>query len=181
MKSDLNDAATALQLSRSTIRNIKENLFWAFFYNALCIPIAAGAFVPLGFKLNPMLAAAAMSLSSVCVVLNALRLRFFKPKGIALSECRISSQKCDGEKCKLNSDTEKGDIVMERKVVLSIEGMMCNHCVAHVKKSLEAIGGVSADVKLDEKCAVVTCPSGVTDEMLKNAVAEAGYEVVGIE
>lgn len=81
MRSDLGDAATALELSRATIRNIKENLFWAFFYNALCIPVAAGVFVPLGFRLNPMIAAAAMSLSSVCVVLNALRLRFFRPKG----------------------------------------------------------------------------------------------------
>ncbi len=178
MKSDLSDAATALSLSRATIRNIKENLFWAFFYNALCIPIAAGAFVPLGFKLNPMFAAAAMSLSSVCVVLNALRLRFFKPKAARDN----SSAQCSCNNCNLSPEDGKGDIkIMERKVVLSIEGMTCNHCVAHVKKALEAIDGVTADVNLEAKQAKVACPDSVTDDALKNAVAEEGYEVVDIK
>ncbi|MGN0986086.1 MAG: heavy metal translocating P-type ATPase [Candidatus Enterenecus sp.] len=164
MKSDLIDAVTAVELSRATIRNVKQNLFWAFFYNILCIPMAAGALYPLlHIQLSPMLASAAMSLSSVCVVTNALRLRFFKPSirrpdGPAVSEM-------------------KGEMKpMEKKVI--IEGMMCQHCRAHVEQALNAIPGASAAVDLDSKTAVVT--GDVSDEAIRAAVTEAGYQVVSI-
>ena len=197
MRSDLGDAATALELSRATIRNIKENLFWAFFYNALCIPVAAGVFVPLGFRLNPMIAAAAMSLSSVCVVLNALRLRFFRPKGRAETPAAVpaaaaaapvpaASDAACGAGCTFNATIQiapaegKGDTNMARKVVIGIEGMSCGHCSARVEKALNAVPGVKATVELDNKRALVECDASVTDKALTDAVVEAGYEVVSI-
>ncbi len=154
MRSDPLDVATAVSLSRATIGNIKMNLFWAFFYNALGIPVAAGVLYPaFGILLNPMIAAAAMSFSSLCVVSNALRLRSFKPKIITLP---------------------KGEEAMTMK----IEGMMCKHCQAHVEKALQAVPGVeSVEVSLENKCATVT---GTADlDALKKAVVDAGYEVVG--
>jgi Cu+-exporting ATPase len=166
MKSDLNDAVTAVRLSKAVIRNIKENLFWAFIYNIIGIPLAAGVFYPLlGWQLNPMFAAAAMSLSSVCVVSNALRLRFFKGE----TQGRPSAEK--------ESTKQKGEVKqMEKKVV--IEGMMCAHCQAHVSKALNALPGVTAAVDLETKTATVT--GEVSDEAITAAVTEAGYQVVSI-
>ena len=182
MKSDLLDAAAAVELSRATIRNIKENLFWAFFYNTLGIPLAAGVFYHwTHWQLNPMFAAAAMSLSSFCVVSNALRLRFFKSKfrpAPCSGTCPVEQSEPD-ESNQIND--EKGDEqTMEKKI--QIEGMMCQHCVAHVEKALTALGGVSAaQADLEGKCATVTLSAPVSDEELKEAVTAAGYEVVGIQ
>ena len=182
MKSDLLDAAAAVELSRATIRNIKENLFWAFFYNTLGIPLAAGVFYHwTHWQLNPMFAAAAMSLSSFCVVSNALRLRFFKSKfrpAPCSGTCPLEQPEPD-ESNQINE--KKGDEpTMEKKI--QIEGMMCQHCVAHVEKALTALGGVSAaQADLEGKCATVTLSAPVSDEELKEAVTAAGYEVVGIQ
>ena len=202
MKSDLMDAVAAVELSRATIRNIKENLFWAFFYNSIGIPLAAGVFYALGitdFMLNPMFGAAAMSLSSVCVVTNALRLRFFKSKfrtqapqsqqtenvpGVSAGDDRTSAPVCD-QSCPVqleesNQTTQGGTETMTK--TLNIEGMMCAHCVAHVEKALSALGGVtSAKADLEKKQATVTLAAPVSDQELKDAVTEAGYEVVSIQ
>ena len=171
MKSDLMDAVDAVRLSKATIRNIKENLFWAFFYNIICIPLAAGAFYPLfHLQLSPMFAAAAMSLSSVCVVTNALRLKFFKPtpRDAAVPQHNESKE-----------ISEKGTITMEKK--LGIEGMMCNHCKAHVEKALSALDGVtSAVADVEGKCAVVTLSHDVADDVLKKAVEDEGYQVTSV-
>ena len=165
MKSDLLDAVTAVELSRATIRNVKENLFWAFLYNTIGIPLAAGVFFPvLGWQLNPMFAAAAMSLSSVSVVSNALRLKLFQPRHKAAASPKTQSK------------TEKEVYVMER--TLTIEGMMCQHCAAHVTKALNALPGVTATVDLDAKTATVT--GSADDEALKKAVEDAGYQVTAI-
>ena len=236
MKSDLLDVPAAIQLSRATMRTIKQNLFWALFYNAICIPVAAGALSWAGINLNPMIAAAAMSLSSVCVVSNALRLRGWKPKFMhaadapmygaspqdapgshgAISDPADTSQnkgfavnaEAQGEEtpeiaashandaaavaCKTlsidspsdheglaASDTESQSLrkesVMEK--TLHVEGMMCQNCVKHVKKALEAVDGVTvANVDLDAKSAVVELSSDVSDEELIAAVVEEGYE-----
>ena len=180
MKSDLMDAVDAIRLSRQTIRNIRQNLFWAFFYNCIGIPIAAGAlWVPFGIKLSPMIGAAAMSLSSVCVVSNALRLRFFKAgervkragDPIVLPH---SEQPNPSETAK-----NKEENVMEKTI--RVEGMMCMHCVAHVKKALEELPGVTAEVDLDGGRAVVRAEQLPDDAALTSAVTEAGYKVVGIE
>ena len=167
MKSDLMDAVTAVELSRATIRNIKQNLFWAFFYNAVCIPVAAGALAVFGGpQLNPMIAAAAMSMSSVCVVSNALRLKLFKPRHTG-----------DGiEHTSKTTLQHKKEEPTMKKIV--IEGMMCQHCVAHVREALSKLPGVTAEVDLDSKTATVT--GEATDEALTAAVTEAGYQVVSI-
>ena len=168
MKSDLMDAVTAVELSKATIKNIKENLFWAFFYNAICIPLAAGAFYPIfHIQLSPMIAAAAMSLSSVCVVSNALRLKLFKPRHTA-PKTAVPEEKIKKEGAKNT---------MEKKIV--IEGMMCKHCVAHVTEALTKLDGVTAVVDLETKTATVT--GDATDEALKQAVANAGYTVTSIQ
>ena len=153
VRSDPRDVVTAAALSRAVLRNIKMNLFWAFFYNVLGIPIAAGVFYPLGLTLSPMIGAAAMSLSSVCVVSNALRLRNFKPPVFE----------------------EKGRSAM--KTTIKIEGMMCQHCVAHVDKALRAVDGVTdVAVSLENKCAVI---EGTADlAALEQAIADEGYQVV---
>ncbi len=165
MKSDLQDVVTSIELSHSVIKNIKENLFWAFFYNALGIPIAAGVLYGIaGLKLNPMIAALAMSFSSVFVVSNALRLRFFKPKRNSIKTVK----------------NEKENITMTKTI--KINGMMCSHCTGRVGEVLNAIDGVSAEVSLDNGGqAVVTLAKDVSDDVLKKAVVDAGYEVVGIE
>mgnify|MGYP000398635131 FL=1 len=180
MKSDLMDAVDAIRLSRQTIRNIRQNLFWAFFYNCIGIPIAAGAlWVPFGIKLSPMIGAAAMSLSSVCVVSNALRLRFFKA-GERVKQAGDpivlphSEQPNPSETAK-----NKEENVMEKTI--RVEGMMCMHCVAHVKKVLEELPGVTAEVDLDGGRAVVRAEQLPDDAALTSAVTEAGYKVAGIE
>lgn len=185
MKNDLLDVAGAVQLGHAVIRNIKQNLFWALFYNAICIPVAAGVFYPwLGIKLSPMLGALAMSFSSVFVVTNALRLRFFNPvyaadtgadaPGAAAYECRVEAVDI------LN--TNKKERVDTMKKVLDIEGMMCQHCVAHVNKALSGIEGVEAvEVSLENKNAAVTLAADVSDDALVKAVVDAGYEVKGVK
>lgn len=173
MKSDLMDAVTAIELSHATIRNIKENLFWAFFYNACGIPLAAGVFYPfLEWKLNPMFAAAAMSFSSAFVVGNALRLRLFRPK---YAKTTTALPKEDIQK-ELNHKEEIG-----MKKVLKIEGMMCNHCTDRVEKALNDLDGVTAEVSLEGKSATVTLSKDVSDETLVQTVTDAGYEVVDIQ
>ncbi len=185
MKNDLLDVVGAVQLGHAVIRNIKQNLFWALFYNAICIPVAAGVFYPwLGIKLSPMLGALAMSFSSVFVVTNALRLRFFNPvyaadtgadaPGAAAYECRVEAVDI------LN--TNKKERVDTMKKVLDIEGMMCQHCVAHVNKALSGIEGVEAvEVSLENKNAAVTLAADVADDVLTKAVVDAGYEVKGVK
>lgn len=174
MKSDLMDVVTAIQLSKAVIRNIKENLFWAFIYNIIGIPIAAGVFyTAMGWKMNPMLGAACMSFSSIFVVSNALRLKFFRPK----KHAAVTSTH---EPETLSSGSDKGDKKMKKTLI--VEGMSCQHCVAHVKKALEGVSGVSeVSVDLDSKKAVLTADASVTDEALRSAVTEEGYEVKSIE
>ncbi len=216
MKSDLMDAVAAVELSKATIRNIKENLFWAFIYNIIGIPLAAGVFYPLlGWRLNPMFAAAAMSLSSVCVVTNALRLRFFRSRyrnktSVSGSSASGSSVSSHSETASI-SPTAEGALAAKAvpapeaktvstnhsknptahscgnnkeensmKKIINVEGMSCAHCSARVEKALAAVAGVtSAQVDLEAKIASVTC-EGVSDEQLKAAVEDAGYEVAGI-
>ncbi len=168
MKSSLLDAVKAVNISKKTYKNILENLFWAFIYNLIMIPIASGAFSSLGLtKLRPWMGAAAMSLSSVCVVLNALRLNLYNPSKIAKRRKKEILPKELFENRKEEN--------MEKTIY--VEGMMCEHCVRHVKDSLEKIDGVSfANVSLKEKKAVVTLSKDVSDEILKRAIADAGYE-----
>ena len=223
MHSSLSDVAKAVTLSRRTLLNIKENLFWAFIYNVICIPIAAGAlsFEPVNVTLTPMIGAAAMSLSSVCVVLNALRLNLVnlnhgvsrKKHAVTLDTADILARLQDNRKAKAQSvasdgvpekdnandevsaqndnidnqiatqnvcDNDKGDNCMTK--TLKIEGMMCSHCVAHVKKALESVDGVNGvDVSLENKSAVVTLSKSVDDSVLTTAVKDAGYDVVSID
>ena len=170
MKSRLSDVPAAIRLSRATLLNIHENLFWAFIYNIIGIPLAAGVFISvLGWQLNPMFAAAAMSLSSFSVVTNALRLNFV----------RIHDPKHD-HKMKKKTPIKKETKQMEKTI--KIEGMMCNHCEMHVKKALEALDGVkSAEVSHTAGTAVVTLEKAVADSALKQAVVDQGYTVTGIE
>ena len=170
MRSSLWDIVTATELSRAVIRNIRENLFWAFIYNAIGIPVAAGVLYPaLGVTLNPMIAAAAMSLSSVCVVTNALRLRLWKGP-----VCPVTEK----NKAKDENNRKQEENGMER--ILTVEGMMCTHCSGRVESALNALSGVSAHVDLEKKAAVVTAGAEVTDEMLRKAVEDAGYKVTEI-
>ena len=229
MKSSLSDVAKAINLSRRTLLNIKENLFWAFIYNVICIPIAAGvlSFDPVNITLNPMIGAAAMSLSSVCVVLNALRLNLANlnkeskrkkpPVDVDVEEVKavVKNRKnqsestanspqstqtetaidfakgncstdesnrpdtCDAAQIETETDKNKGEYIMKKTI--SIEGMMCMHCVKHVKDALSAVGGISsADVSLESKNAIVTLTSPVDDSILKSAVENAGYDVTEI-
>lgn len=174
MKDDLMDVSNMFKLSKATMRNIKENLFWAFIYNATLIPLAAGVFFPLfGWKLNPMIGAAAMSFSSVSVVANALRLRRFK------FDARHESSK-DEKIVKTEMKIVKEEKKMNQKLV-KIEGMMCMNCVRHVEKALKSIDGVSVEVSLDEHHAIVTSPQKISDDLLKAKVEEEGYKVVSIE
>ncbi len=162
MKSDLIDAVTAVELSRATIRNVKQNLFWAFFYNVICIPLAAGVLFPVfGIQLSPMLAAGAMSLSSVCVVTNALRLRLFKPSLTAINK---------------NAETRR-EQTME-KTILNVNGMMCQHCQATVIKAVSAAGAPDVQVDLKAKTVTFTPNATATVEAVRSAITEAGYEVV---
>ena len=174
MKSDLMDVPAAIQLSRAVMRNIKQNLFWAFIYNTIGIPVAAGAlYGAFGILLNPMIAAAAMSFSSVSVVLNALRLRFFKPK-------LHRTDKTD-EIPVINNNNNKKELAKMEKTI-KIEGMSCGHCSAAVTKALESVPGVSdVNVDLESKSATLKVLDGAaSDGALRKAVEDAGYEVTGI-
>ena len=212
MKNDLRDAVTAMKLSRSVIRNIKENLFWAFFYNCIGIPLAAGVLYPaLQIRLNPMFGAAAMSLSSIFVVGNALRLRGFKSgftplkKGTPETEQAETKQATEqvtkqdaanAKQCMLEASADQNSKSNQEKEkekekekertntmtkVISIEGMMCNHCTGTVQKALEAVEGVKAvTMSLEQKNATVELASDVADEVLTKAVTDAGYEVKAV-
>ena len=164
MKSDLNDAVGAIRLSKAVIRNIKQNLFWAFFYNTLGIPLAAGVlFIPLGIRLSPMIGAACMSMSSVCVVSNALRLRFFRYKKEPIKEAHTEER------------------TIEMKKTIYIDGMMCHHCTGRVDKVLNALEGVKAEVSLEDKCAYVTLEKDYSDAELKTIIENEGYTVTDIK
>ena len=190
MKNDLLDAVGAVKLSKAVIRNIKENLFWAFFYNSIGIPLAAGVLYPLfQIKLNPMFGAAAMSLSSVCVVSNALRLRWVKLhdakktqsepyQDVAASTIADINQHNELDNNIKSTNNDKGESTMT--TTISIEGMMCAHCQAHVEKALKEVAGVTeVTVSLENKNAVVTGDASV--EALKQAVVDAGYEVTDVK
>ena len=207
MKSDLADAPAAISLSRATMRNIKQNLFWALIYNVICIPVAAGALSFAGVTLNPMIAAAAMSCSSVCVVSNALRLRGWKPVVFGGAASALESEAApeaalareagvptmdgpsaeDGNDSTVSAGHSEGvqtvkpkEITMEKK--LSVEGMMCQHCVAHVKKALEGVEGVEeAVVDLDSNSATAKLSADVADQVLVDAIVDAGYEAKVVE
>ena len=181
MHSGLTDVSAAIRLSRSVIRNIKENLFWAFFYNVIGIPIAAGVLYPaLGMRLCPMLGALAMSLSSVCVVLNALRLKGLKLKKTSVAPAP-KVQDAPEVKAVLQSENNESTLKEELKMMtLKIDGMNCMHCVGSVKAALEAIPGVQAIVDLDKGTAMVQAPADVSLDRLKKAVAEAGFTVTAI-
>ena len=175
MKSSLLDIPAAMDLSRAVLRNIKQNLFWAFFYNSIGIPVAAGVLYPaLHLTLNPMLAAAAMSLSSVCVVSNALRLRGWKPP---VFPDRPAPTAPLPESAVFQSQGKEENTVNK---TIHIDGMMCTHCTGRVEKALNDLPGVEATVDLDSKSAAVTCTPDVSDDTLRQAVEDAGYHVTGI-
>lgn len=180
MKSDLKDAAAALRISRRTITNIHENLFWAFIYNVALIPVAAGAYAALGITMSPMLGAAAMSISSFTVCMNALRLNLVKPYEPRHDRAKSNVRNMSGEiENEFNKITIKENNKMEKTI--TIEGMMCGHCEATVKKALEALEGViSADVSHDKGTAVVALEKDVADDILTKAVEDKDFKVTGI-
>ena len=189
MNSRLSDVPAAIRLSRATLRNIHENLFWAFIYNIIGIPLAAGVFIPFGLTLNPMFGAAAMSLSSFCVVSNALRLNLFdlhstkhdrKPKSAALPAAPVQPAAAENTAEPVSAPVVKEDNAMKK--TLHVEGMMCGHCEARVKKALEALPAVDeAVVSHEAGTAIVTLNAEVSDEDLKKAVEDQDYKVTGIE
>ncbi|MBO1303115.1 heavy metal translocating P-type ATPase [Faecalibacterium sp. Marseille-Q4137] len=189
MNSRLSDVPAAIRLSRATLRNIHENLFWAFIYNIIGIPLAAGVFIPFGLTLNPMFGAAAMSLSSFCVVSNALRLNLFdlhstkhdrKPKSAALPAAPVQSAAAENTAEPVSAPVVKEDNAMKK--TLHVEGMMCGHCEARVKKALEALPAVDeAVVSHEAGTAIVTLNAEVSDADLKKAVEDQDYKVTGIE
>ncbi len=180
MKSRLSDVPAAIRLSRAALRNIHENLFWAFIYNVIGIPLAAGVWIPLfGWKLNPMFGAAAMSLSSFCVVTNALRLNLFK-----LHNAGRDRKRKNAVAVNIISDNSNNKKEEDNKMTktIHIEGMMCGHCEAHVKKALEAIDGVAeAQASHEKGTAVVTLTADVADDVLTKAVEEQDYKVISVE
>ena len=189
MNSRLSDVPAAIRLSRATLRNIHENLFWAFIYNIIGIPLAAGVFIPFGLTLNPMFGAAAMSLSSFCVVSNALRLNLFdlhstrhdrKPKSAALPAAPVQPAAAENTAESVSAPVVKEDNAMKK--TLHVEGMMCCHCEARVKKALEALPAVDeAVVSHEAGTAIVTLNTEVSDADLKKAVEDQDYKVTGIE
>ena len=172
MKSRLTDVPAAIRLSRSSLRNIHENLFWAFIYNVIGIPLAAGVFIPLGLTLNPMFGAAAMSLSSFCVVSNALRLNF----------CRLYSTKHDRKAKPMNNIALQPSDTAKIAKTIKIKGMMCEKCEHHVKTALEAVPQVaSATASHTDGIAVAELSGEVPDKQLKKAVENSGYKVISIK
>ena len=192
MKSRLSDVPAAIRLSRATLHNIHENLFWAFFYNIIGIPLAAGVWIPLfGWQLNPMFGAAAMSLSSFCVVTNALRLNLFRMydagkdrriKNTVTGQTAAAAAKEQDDAPEKNTENNQKKENETMKKTMKINGMMCGHCEARVKKALEAVDGVQeAVVSHEAGNAVVTLSGDVADEVLKKAVEDQDYEVVSVE
>ena len=188
MKSRLSDVPAAIRMSRATLRNIHENLFWAFFYNAIGIPLAAGIWIPVfGWKLNPMFGAAAMSLSSFCVVTNALRLNLFKMYDASKDRKRKMKKVETAENTVSDivlTDKNESENKEETKMTktMKIEGMMCGHCEAAVKKALEALEQVdTAEVSHEAGTAVVTLNSEISNEVLKKTVEDKDYTVTAIE
>ncbi len=185
VKSRLSDVPAAIRLSRGTLRNIHENLFWAFFYNVIGIPLAAGIWIPIfGWKLNPMFGAAAMSLSSFCVVTNALRLNLLNIKDSRKDKkIRRKAAAPAGAvvaAAEINTETKKENKTMTK--TMKIEGMMCGHCEAAVKKALEALDGVaSAEVSHEKGTAVVTLDKDVDNAVLTKAVEDKDYKVVSVQ
>ena len=189
VRSDLADVPAAVRLSRAVVRNIHQNLFWAFFYNAVCIPLAAGVFTGIGITLNPMIASAAMSLSSVCVVTNALRLNTFNPRSAAhdappkhkaTARELPAETACETRSCPVQNKIKTEEVTMKKTI--HIEGMMCGHCEATVKKALEALDGVqSAEVSHEKGTAIVALTADVADADLKAAVEAKDYTVTGID
>lgn len=175
MKSQLSDVPAAIRLSRATLRNIHENLFWAFFYNVIGIPLAAGVWIPIfGWTLNPMFGAAAMSLSSFCVVTNALRLNLFKVHNV---NSNINNPNVSNN---INNTSKKENTTMI-KVTVNVTGMMCGHCEAHVNKAVEAAFGVQNVVSSHEAgTTTFTAPEKVDEDKLRQVITDAGYEVTGI-
>jgi Cu2+-exporting ATPase len=181
MKSRLLDVPAAIRLSRATLRNIHENLFWAFFYNVIGIPLAAGVWIPIfGWKLNPMFGAAAMSLSSFCVISNALRLNLYKLRDASHDKKIKPARPAATESVENKAEEHKEEKTMTK--TMKIEGMMCGHCEARVKKTLENLPGVAeAVVSHQEGTAVVTLTDEVADSVLKEAVEAQDYKVVEIQ
>ena len=185
MNSRLSDVPAAIRLSRATLRNIHENLFWAFLYNTIGIPLAAGAFIPFGLTLNPMFGAAAMSLSSFCVVSNALRLNLFdlhstKHDHPLKNASALPAALTQPAAVEDKENTIKEDTTMKK--TLHVEGMMCGHCEARVKKALEALPEVTeAVVSHEAGTAVVTLSAEVSDDVLKKTVEDQDYKVTGIQ
>ena len=191
MKNDLLDVVTAIQLSKATIRNIKQNLFWAFFYNCLCIPLAAGVFYhAFGMLLNPMIGAAAMSCSSIFVVSNALRLRSFRP-ALPNAQEVIENSKEISVNIKIHADKQMQNTSVENnlndnegantmKKTMIIEGMMCPHCQNAVTKALNGLDGVSCTVSLEDKAAYITTEGKVSDDDMKQVVIDGGYKVISL-
>jgi Cu+-exporting ATPase len=178
VNSDIRTLDTVFDLSRATMRNIKENLFWAFFYNVIMIPIAAGVFYPLGFTFSPTLAAIAMSLSSLFVCLNALRLLRYKNKNLSTNLNNKTLKLKETESVDDNSLQE--DTTM--KTIINIEGMCCEHCAKRVENALSAVSGVvSAEVKLKKNLAILRSREALQEEEIRSAIENAGYKVVSIE
>ena len=197
MKNSLLEVDTAINLSKSVIRNIKMNLFWAFFYNIIGIPVASGVFyLNFGLKLNPMIGAAAMSLSSVCVVTNALRLRYFKNSNNIIEKNKIDGTEVKTEKnnteeclvkCKANIkndsklNNKKNEEVNSMKTIL-IEGMQCNHCKMTVEKVLSSIEGkTNVEVSLEDKNAVIEYNKEIENDKIKQVIEEAGFSIIEIK
>ena len=182
MHSDLMDVPAAIQLSRATIRNVKQNLFWALLYNSIGIPLAAGVLYPaFGLRLNPMFGAAAMSMSSVCVVSNALRLKFFRPRfdGEALpAETQQEVEIINTNSIEKEENHESEEKPMKKTIM--IQGMMCPNCVKHVKNALSALPGCQVEVDLEKGMAQVEMSQPVSDDTLRQAVTDAGYTVTEI-
>ncbi|MDE7433229.1 MAG: cation transporter, partial [Lachnospiraceae bacterium] len=176
MKNDLLDLVSAIRLSKAVIKNIKENLFWAFFYNVLGIPLAAGVlYNAFGIKLNPMFGAAAMSFSSIFVVTNALRLKYFKPDK---ADKITAGNETDNNELNINSNKYQNEKEKKDMITLKVEGMMCMHCVSHVEEALNKLEGVSAKANLETKEVAVENSKNLDVDLLINAVKEAGYEAV---